>query len=349
ASHAGTCPTRLTFDGQIRSDQPGNVRYVWVRSDGVISPEATVTFAGPGVQPVRTTWELGTPGFSGQVSMVLRVLTRGRAISSTPAAAVLRCAAPPPVALPPKVSPEVRVALFVSPVRHKGPCPVTIKFEAVIKSNVAGPVRYVWERSDGARSPERTVTFAAPGEQVVAEKWSLGAANVKTKAGQVLRILSPVANVSATFAAIVECDGPAVTPPPVTPPRVTPPPVTPPPVLPKAAVTVSASVEPARHDGACPVTVRFTGVIGSNRAGPVRYRWISGGFRDNRTETGPDQTITFDAPGSRTVTDTWAHERRFKGWRKLELLAPATATSAEAAFEVICSGDDAKKKRKPKE
>lgn len=57
---------------------------------------------------------------------------------------------------------------------YSGVCPVTISFSADIYTIAAGTVTYHWQRSDGSKSPEGTLTFDAAGYQTVSEAWTLG-------------------------------------------------------------------------------------------------------------------------------------------------------------------------------
>lgn len=66
-NYRGPCPATVTFTGKIRLSGPGEVRYVWRRSDGVTTPMQTLNFPAPGELEVTDTWQLGGPGFSDQV------------------------------------------------------------------------------------------------------------------------------------------------------------------------------------------------------------------------------------------------------------------------------------------
>ena len=58
-SFDGVCPKLFAFDGIVVSDAPGVVRYKWIRSDGAMAPEQSLTFKVAGKQPVKTTWTIG--------------------------------------------------------------------------------------------------------------------------------------------------------------------------------------------------------------------------------------------------------------------------------------------------
>jgi hypothetical protein len=59
----GPCPVPLKFRGRISVDGgAGIVAYKFGRSDGASTLVKSLTFEGPGSQPVETTWQLGAPG-----------------------------------------------------------------------------------------------------------------------------------------------------------------------------------------------------------------------------------------------------------------------------------------------
>lgn len=66
-NYTGPCPTTITFTGKIQLSGPGEVKYVWRRSDGATGPMQTLNFPAPGELEVTETWQLGGPGFSDQV------------------------------------------------------------------------------------------------------------------------------------------------------------------------------------------------------------------------------------------------------------------------------------------
>lgn len=80
----------------------------------------------------------------------------------------------------------------------------TFTFVGSITANAAGTVRYTWERSDGAFSPEETVTFTEAGTKTVSKVWSLGASY---NGWQRLHVLSPsnVLSNMATFNHTADC------------------------------------------------------------------------------------------------------------------------------------------------
>lgn len=80
----------------------------------------------------------------------------------------------------------------------------TYTFTGSISTNGAGTVRYTWERSDGALSPEQTVYFNGAGTQSVTNSWNL---NSTYSGWSRLRVLAPNDTTSnmATFSHTNDC------------------------------------------------------------------------------------------------------------------------------------------------
>lgn len=80
----------------------------------------------------------------------------------------------------------------------------TFAFNGTITTNGAGTVRYTWERSDGALSPEKTAYFANAGTQTVTDTWSL---NANYSGWARLHVLSPndTSSNMATFSHTSDC------------------------------------------------------------------------------------------------------------------------------------------------
>jgi hypothetical protein len=73
-TYTGTCPKVFTFTGFIQvSGGPVTVRYKWIRSDGAITPQQTITFAGSGSQQqaATTTWTGRATGTQWQAIQIL--------------------------------------------------------------------------------------------------------------------------------------------------------------------------------------------------------------------------------------------------------------------------------------
>lgn len=58
----GKCnPARVHFDGHIRAESAGPVKYTWVRSDKPSTASFTLNFTAPGELPVSYDWLLKGP------------------------------------------------------------------------------------------------------------------------------------------------------------------------------------------------------------------------------------------------------------------------------------------------
>lgn len=65
-------------------------------------------------------------------------------------------------------------------------------------------------------------------------------------------------------------------------------------------VSVNVTASPQESTTSCPALITFTGTITSSTAQTVKYRWMR-----SDDATSPVETVTFDAPGTKTVTKTW--------------------------------------------
>lgn len=59
ARMSGPCPIKVVFNGYIKTNGPGTVKYTFTRSDGATAPVLTMDFKEAGRQPVSTDWTLG--------------------------------------------------------------------------------------------------------------------------------------------------------------------------------------------------------------------------------------------------------------------------------------------------
>lgn len=101
-----------------------------------------------------------------------------------------------------------------------------------------------------------------------------------------------------------------------------------PPPLPRPHLTV----EPARHEGPCPVTLTFESeILPPPLPGPVKYRFVrsDGG-------QGPIQELKFWTPQKKKVSTTWTLSGDYAGWVQLRILSPGNVESNRAHFRVRC-------------
>ena len=99
------------------------------------------------------------------------------------------------------------------------------------------------------------------------------------------------------------------------------------------AVTLSAS--PQKHQGQCPVTIRFSGEATLNSKGTVKYTFLR-----SDGATGPEGYLEFDAAGTKSVSTTWTlggpKLPAFEGWQVLKILFPNVLESEKASFVFQC-------------
>ena len=98
-----------------------------------------------------------------------------------------------------------------------------------------------------------------------------------------------------------------------------------------AVTSVTASVDPSSFTGACPKTFNFSAVITVNGPGTVTYKW-----ERSDGAIAPDESITFAAAGSQTVTDSWTIGISYSGWERVHILTPNDSLSNQANFTLTC-------------
>ena len=103
-------------------------------------------------------------------------------------------------------------------------------------------------------------------------------------------------------------------------------------------VEVFLRADPFDHVGPCPVTITFSGrisVVGGS--GTVSYKFLR-----SDGASAPIQTLTFDGPGSKNVSNTWrlgATTSRFNpynGWEAIKIFDPQEMESNKAHFTIRC-------------
>ena len=101
----------------------------------------------------------------------------------------------------------------------------------------------------------------------------------------------------------------------------------------------SVRVEASEREfsGRCPHTFEFTGYIQVNRSGTVRYRWLR-----SDDSVSAESTLTFAAPGTKTVTSTWSlgssgsMSHFVDRWKAIEIIAPNSMRSNNALITLKC-------------
>jgi hypothetical protein len=182
-----------------------------------------------------------------------------------------------------------------------GGCPKTFHFSAVITVNGPGTVTYRWERSDGGSADTQSITFAAAGSQTVTDSWRLWASY---SGWERVHILTPNDSLSNQANFTLTCEEEF------------------------AVTSVTASVTPESFTGACSKTFNFSAVITVNGPGTVKYRW-----ERSDGASGPPQSITFTAAGSKTVTTSWTLTASYSGWQVVHISTPNDTFSNYAKFK----------------
>ncbi|HEB58440.1 MAG TPA: hypothetical protein ENJ01_04395 [Gammaproteobacteria bacterium] len=107
----------------------------------------------------------------------------------------------------------------------------------------------------------------------------------------------------------------------------------PPPTTGFRILELNVRARPASYRGKCPVTIRFRGRISvAGGGGLVSYK-----FQRSDGASAPVQSITFNQPGSKTVTTTWQLGKSFQGWQAIETFDPQAKVSPRAQFKIICT------------
>lgn len=181
---------RYTFTGTISYGAAGDVKYYWLRSDGVRSENQTVTFTGAGTKVVSQAWDLGI-SYSGWIRLMIimpnqtqaqadfRLIQNCASASTDTSANSSKSLITPPAsdasskAAVEPVAPSVRAEAMVTSRSEVVACGgYTFQFKGNISGDVGSKVTYRWQRSDGAMSPENTIILENT-TQGVSESWNL--------------------------------------------------------------------------------------------------------------------------------------------------------------------------------
>lgn len=329
----GTYP--FTFSGTITSNVAGSVSYYWMRNDGQRSPTQTVNFSGAGTRNVGYEWPL-SGDWSGSLKLII---TSPNQLESSPATFILvqasACAGGQNTSTNTSNNNEAPLRAEAT-LNVLGPTIITtctqypFTFQGTISLNRAGTVTYYWLHEDGTHSENISLSFYSAGTQSVSHQWTAQTASSPYTGSVRLMIIDPnITNAQASFtlSRAVSCAGnqssstntltstdssssdPAVT-------------------------AVTATLDSPSNVTACgAATFAFKGTISVNRTTEVRYQWE----RSNGL-TSPVQTLSFEGPGNRTVTDTWVTEaRNLNSFARLHVLSPNDMMSGNANFTLTQS------------
>ncbi|MFI7536612.1 hypothetical protein [Streptosporangium sp. NPDC049376] len=210
-----------------------------------------------------------------------------------------------------------------TPAKQSGACPTTVGFSAVLSAKGKGTVRYRWVRGDGSKGAFKTAKVRGAKRIVVKDRQTFERSTSGWQAVQV----AGRKGLSAKARFTVTCAGPLIVydnrhP---LPPSGETAPV-------EAAASVTAS--PASHNGACPVTVTFTGTLQVSRVpAKASYQWVD----DAEGESAP-QTAEFgrNDPRTRTVSLTLPVTNSRSGWKAIRVLGEHGHDSGRATYSVTC-------------
>ncbi|MBG0830489.1 hypothetical protein HS041_22265 [Planomonospora sp. ID67723] len=340
AAYTGPCPTTgqpVRFDALIQvSRVPARVAYQWIDSATGASAVQHLDFAATDARsrtvslthPVKAT----TTGWK-----AVRIVSP-EGYDSLRANYAVTCERPEPGL-------TVTPTATVDKPAHTGACPTTLTFTGKISvSRTPVEVRYQWRDSQGGAGPVGTLSFTGePGGKDVAPHTMTVAYDREVpvvRGSGTLRILSPaVATDNAQAAFTVTCTGAPSSPPPSSPPPSSPPPSSPPP---SATTASDMKVEPSGYTGPCNQTAYglqhiVSAKITVTKPMTVKYQWIN----QQGPWPGPDPfSVTFDAPGSKTVTNNFFRKTSLSGTMRLKIVDPAGGgETADASFNTVCTAE----------
>jgi hypothetical protein len=197
-----------------------------------------------------------------------------------------------------------KVATVNGPASGNRPCPDTLEFNAEITTDGPCTVTYRWERGDGVKAANQTLTFYEASTQTVTYKWAVTAPGTYSAR---VRTLTPEEMVSLDFSTMVICKPYQVT----------------------EVLVVSNSLS---GKYTCPTTITFTSSIKVDGPCTVTYLWV----RSDGVNT-PKQSIKFEEEGTqiKEVTYSWVIEESGTYWARLHTLTPNTMqTSAYATVNI---------------
>jgi len=103
-------------------------------------------------------------------------------------------------------------------------------------------------------------------------------------------------------------------------------------------VEVFLRADPFNYEGPCPVKIVFSGRISvAGGSGTVSYKFLR-----SDGALAPVQSIHFNEPGSKKITNTWtlgAATPRFQpysGWQAIQTFDPVESQSQKASFNIHC-------------
>ncbi|MBI1763521.1 MAG: hypothetical protein HYR56_19020 [Acidobacteria bacterium] len=99
-------------------------------------------------------------------------------------------------------------------------------------------------------------------------------------------------------------------------------------------INAEVQVDNEKYGGNCPVTFKIAGRVRvEGGAGAVKYQFIT-----SEGELGRPQTLNFDAPGVKEISETWSFNRSApNAWLAFKILEPTQLESAHVPVSVRCT------------
>lgn len=103
-------------------------------------------------------------------------------------------------------------------------------------------------------------------------------------------------------------------------------------------VEILLRADPFDYDGPCPVKISFSGRISvAGGSGTVAYKFLR-----NDGASAPVKALTYDGPGSKSVSTAWTlgaatpRFRPYSGWQSIKIFDPEEMESKRASFKIYC-------------
>jgi eukaryotic-like serine/threonine-protein kinase len=305
-------PTAFTYSATISAADPGTVNYQWVYSSGKPGPVRTVSFPAGGSRVVAG--ETVKAKRAGEGWAELKLLSPSPKTSSKATYRLLCGASQGGITATATVQPLTRTASCT-------PAPPVFTAYGSITAGEAETVVYYWAQSDGKTSAPAALTFTRPGT-LAAQPLTIIPQPASGSGEAVLVVTSPFVAASGPATYTLSCARPKTQ-------------VTPTGPIASAALSATASVSPASQSltscSAVPPTFTFSGMVTDGKAGTVGYHWqLPNG-------SGPAQTLSFSAAGTKTVTTTYTPGSDTAGGSgTLVITSPGAVSSNAAAFTLSC-------------
>lgn len=309
SAYTGACPSTTEFTARVTVRGATKLTYRWLREDGTRTRAVTVPVkGGSALVRDRRTFSDDTKGWQ-----ALQVLKPRRATSARTRFTVACEHAPSGgVAGTGLVSTAPPGATVAAPAPYSGACPLPGHQVTFTGTVTGGATRYRWVDSDGGPQPAELLTS---GTKVTSTRTFL-ASQAGTRWLETLDDSGRVTARSNRAAYRVTCTAPR-------------------PQEPAKVTVTEPRVTPASHVGACdkPLEFVFTAGLAATKPAKVAYRWI----RSDGTQQAGEVTLKGDLTTTLRHTFTVADPSKLeRGWARVHLLTPASASTGPATFTITC-------------